>query len=319
MLRSVLLTFVFCLLASAAGAGEGPSSWMPTQADARRAIANNPEPPSRLTPLQSLPSLPLTQQNVGTIRSVRVKDGQKVVALTFDLCELASVTTGCDMGILGFLRRENVAATLFMGGKWMRTHADRVRLLLQQTDIFEIGNHAWTHGNFALLDDNGMREQVLWTQAQYELLAESAGIQYGKQSAFGVPRLFRLPYGRCNERALRQLASLGMRVIQWNVVAESGSDNTNLKIARQEAQRVASQISPGAIVLFHANLVPKGSANLLREFVSILRHEGYSFVKVSALLDMGTPEMTMDGYFERPGDNHALDGKFGKNGTGLSN
>ena len=30
---------------------------------------------------------------------------------------------------------------------------------------FEIANHAWSHGNFALLSPAGLRAQVLWTQA----------------------------------------------------------------------------------------------------------------------------------------------------------
>ena len=69
---------------------------------------------------------PLPAADVGTIRRVAIADGSKVVALTFDLCELDTVTTGCDMEILSFLCAEHIPATLFMGGKWMRTHARRV-------------------------------------------------------------------------------------------------------------------------------------------------------------------------------------------------
>ena len=73
---------------------------------------------------------------------------------------------------------------------------------------------------------------------------------------------------------------------------------------------------PGSILLFHANLVPKGTANLLREVVAILSEDNYVFVKAGDLLSMGEPETVRDGYFSRPKDNYALDKKFGVDGTG---
>lgn len=295
-----------------AGAGGDAASWLPAPGDARGAIPANRKPPDRLEPRTVLP--PLDGAPIGNIRRVRVTDGRKVVALTFDLCELAINTTGCDMGILGFLREEGIPATLFMGGKWMRTHAARVRQAMSRSDLFEIGNHAWTHGSFALLDARGMREQALWTQAQYEILRES--LPDGGVSVPPVPTLFRLPYGRCNEASLRALAGMGFRVIQWDVVAESGADNRDPRTADQEVRRIVARTRPGSILLFHANLVPKGSAQLLRATVAALRERGFSFVKAGELLSLGEPEATLDGYFERSGDNLHLDAMFGADGTG---
>ena len=301
-----------------ASANDAASSWLPDAQDARKALPNDSTPPARREPATVLPPLPAA--SVGNIRRVAIADGAKVVALTFDLCELDTVTTGCDMDILGFLRSERIPATLFMGGKWMRTHARRVLQIMSEPQ-FEIANHAWSHGNFALLSPAGLRAQVLWTQAQYELLRDEALRQARSQgrpepSIAPVPTLFRLPYGRCNDQALQALANLGMQVVQWDVVAESGGDNTRPEHARHEAQLVASQVRPGSILLFHANLVPKGSAQLLRETVAELRRKGYSFVSAGTLLGMGTPQRTMNGYFTRPGDNKALDSQFGVDGTG---
>ena len=296
----------------------GAASWLPDAQDARKALPNNSTPPARREPASQLAPLPAA--DVGTIRRVALADGAKVVALTFDLCELDTVTTGCDMEILGFLRAERIPATLFMGGKWMRTHARRVVQIMGEPQ-FEIANHAWSHGNFALLSPAGLRAQVLWTQAQYELLREQAMSEAKAQgrpepAIQPVPTLFRLPYGRCNDQALQALASMGMQVVQWDVVAESGADNTNPEHARREAHLVASQVRPGSILLFHANLVPKGSARLLRETVAELRSKGYNFVTASTLLGMGKPQRTMNGYFTSPGDNKALDSQFGVDGTG---
>ena len=143
------------------------------------------------------------------------------------------------------------------------------------------------------------------------MLREEAGAYDAPESM----TLFRLPYGRNSEAALKTIAELGLRVIQWDVAAEAG-DNSRPERARKSARRVAAMTRPGSILLFHANLVPKGTVNLLREVVRILDGEGYVFVKVSELLSMGEAETVRDGYFSRPKDNYPLDKKFGVDGTG---
>ena len=70
------------------------------------------------------------------------------------------------------------------------------------------------------------------------------------------------------------------------MAAEAG-DNTNIKRAKRSAKKVANMTKPGSILLFHVNLVPKGTANLLKFVVEELRGQGYSFVKVSDLLKIG--------------------------------
>lgn len=297
MKSKILLLFILSALCC---------NWKIESRDQRRAISNNSEPPARLSPLHQLPAL----QDEGIIRRVKLPEGVKAVALTFDMCELDTVTTGCDMAVMNFLVERGIPATLFMGGKWIRTHSERVKEIMKAGELFEIGNHNWSHGNCALLSTEGLRAQVLWTQAQYELLREETGADIPE-----VPTLFRLPYGRSSEKALKTLSELGLRVIQWDVAAEAG-DNTNVKRAKRSAQTVAKMTRPGSILLFHANLVPKGTLNLLREVVDLLEADGYEFVKVSELLEMGTPETVRDGYFTKPGDNYALDKKFGVDGTG---
>ena len=293
----------------AAGAEE---SWAPDKLDERRALPNVTTPPERLEPLTTLPPL---SGDEGIIRSVALPDGAgNVVALTFDLCELDTVTTGCDMEVLDFLRREGVPATLFMGGKWMRTHARRVKQLMA-CPLFEIGNHAWSHGNYALLSVEGRRNQALWTQAQYELLREEVLGENPALEIPPVPRLFRFPYARSSEAALRALAGMGFRIVLWDVAAEAG-DNRNPTRARHSAQRVADQTRPGSILLFHANRVPRGTSQLVKEVVAALKGRGYRFVTAGDLLEMGKPRTVREGYFTHPGDNLALDKKFGVDGTG---
>lgn len=288
----------------------------PIQAnDRRKAVPNDPRPPAVLAPSLMLPSLPVAME--GTVRRVEIANGEKVCALTFDLCELATVTTGFDADIITWLQDKDIPATLFMGGKWMRTHAKRVRAIMRDP-LFEIANHAWSHGNFGIMSPERMREEILYAQAEYELLRREAIEEAGRIGIYDagippVPRFFRFPYGRCCDASLKMVNELGMRAIQWDVVAENGGrGNASLAQGREVAERV----KPGSILLFHANLVPNGTFQLLRYVVRELEQRGYRFVYVGELLQMGRPVVSRDGYFLRPGDNKALDAKYGIDGTG---
>ncbi len=308
--------FVSCLIAAALAFPAGASSLLhPAPGllpqDGRHAVPNNPAPPERTVPEHVLPPLPAEEE--GTIRCVATKE--KVAALTFDLCELATMTTGYDADIIDFLREKRIPATLFMGGKWMRSHSERAMQLMADP-LFEIGNHGWSHGNFGIMSEKAMLEQIRWTQAEYELLREET-LKRAREEGRGVElpeavTLFRLPYGRCSDKALALLAREGLQVIQWSVVAETPQDNA----IRGMGVRVAGQVRPGAIILFHANLVPKGSASMLKEAVGELQRKGYRFVPVGELLKLGKPQRTRDGYFNKPGDNLNLDKHFGVDGTG---
>lgn len=306
----LLCTVALEISPSMAGQDEG---WGMEALDRLGALPNDPSPPVQRTLQQKLPPLPPSME--GTVRRVDV-GREKVVALTFDLCELATNTTGCDMEILSFLHQTQTPATLFMGGKWMRTHAARVMQIMREP-CFEIGSHAWTHGNFGIMNEAAMREQVEWTQAEYARLRAEALKMPGRQDQNApeiapVPLLFRLPYGRCSDKALALLAAYGLQVIQWDVVAEMETDNAIPAVAEAAIQ----QIRPGSIVLMHANCVPKGTAVLVRHLIHGLSARGYRFVKVSELLRMGKPERVREGYFTRPGDNLSLDKRFGVDGTG---
>ena len=311
------------LLASSANA-EGARGltdllWTPAELAGRQEdharTHSSDAPPARREPRVQLPPLPHDES--GNIRRVSPFKGDKPVALTFDLCELAARSSGYDAAIVAYLRARAIPATFFAGGKWLRSHRER-GLQLMADPLFELGNHAWTHGNFGIMNARSMREQILWTQAYYEdmreeLLARARGRGLDAETLVApAPRLFRLPYGRCSPSALRLLHSLGLRVIQWDVSAESAGDNSLPGMARL----VADRVRPGSILLFHANEVPKGSAALLAGVVPMLQKRGFRFVKVGELLELGRAQRFQECYFERPGDNLRYDTMFGADGTG---
>jgi peptidoglycan/xylan/chitin deacetylase (PgdA/CDA1 family) len=272
--------------------------------------------PLRTRPLRVLP--PVAAERRQIITGVIPRDGRKVVALTFDLCERAPHLAGYQKDIVNSLRSQGVKATFFAGGKWMRSHPDKAMQLMADP-LFELGNHAWTHGNFALMTEDEVRDQVNWTQAQYELLyeelqarAKARGVAREMARVPDSLRLLRLPYGRNNDQTADILASMGLPIIQWSVEGEQD------ELERTVDQLVAwnlKKVRPGAIILMHANAVPRKTQRLVPQLVPALRAQGYEFVTVSELLEMGLVETVTDGYFDRPGDNLYVDELFGGKGT----
>ena len=154
--KFLLLLLISTFLCSGSYASD---SWEMTSRDKRRSSLNDTTPPARTSPLYTLSPL---SDDEGVIRRVRLSDDVKAVALTFDMCELDTSTTGVDMDVINFLRENRIPATLFMGGKWMRTHSERVKQIMSDP-VFELANHNWSHGNCALLSPEGLRAQILWT------------------------------------------------------------------------------------------------------------------------------------------------------------
>jgi len=268
-------------------------------------------PPARTAPRQSLAALPPELR--GSIRRVDT-GGKKYIALTFDLCELADNVAGYDAPVVDALRRENVPATFFAGGKWLRSHAERAMQLISDP-LFEVGNHAWTHGNFGVLDQKRMVAQVQWTQAQYELLREEVA---ARATAKGVskdeiakipllPRLFRFPYGRCRPEALELLSGLGIAAVQWDANSQDAGKGTGDSVAA----RVIAHAKPGSIILCHANGFGHGTSEALPILIAALRKQGFTFVTVSQLLALGRPETKAECYADKPGDTEIYDTIFG--------
>lgn len=269
-------------------------------------------PPDSAGELPELPPVPPGLR--GCIRSVEPPSPERVVALTFDLCELSDQIAGYDNRIVNLLRAANIPATFFAGGHWLKTHQE-AGLQLMADPLFEVGNHAWTHGNLAVLEPSRRREQVLWTQIQYRRLhaelarrAATAGLSSELAAVPALPRLFRLPYGRADKTTLELLGDLGLPVVQWSITLD---ENAAPGRTAQVAAEAAGRVRPGSIILLHANGVPQSTVSVLAELKARLQRSGYRFVTVSTLLQLGPAAASADCYFERPGDNLALDGIYG--------
>jgi peptidoglycan/xylan/chitin deacetylase (PgdA/CDA1 family) len=254
-----------------------------------------------------------------SIRRVVPRDGVKLVALTFDLCEAAGEVSGYDAAVIDALRAERVAATLFAGGKWLRSHPERAMQVMADP-LFEIGNHGWSHGNLRTLPAERAREEILWTQLQARLLRDQlvqrairAGVAPEEAARIPeAPALFRFPYGACRPETLALANAAGLAAIQWDVVS---GDADPAFTPEMVAKEVLGRVKPGSIVVMHANGQGRGTAGALPVIIRGLRQKGYRFVTVSQLLAAGEPVAVDECYEIRPGDNQRYDAKASLKGT----
>lgn len=258
-------------------------------------------------------SAKLSSQFYGSIRRVDV-GGKKVIALGFDIGEQNNDFAGYDAEIIDTLRKYNVKATMYVGGKWMATHPKRTQQLIADP-LFEMGNHAWTHGNFRVLNRVDVEDQIWFTQAEYEKQKQTlASLDCAKSGMSAIPKripTFRFPYGTCNARSLKQVNDAGLPAVQWDIVTGDPAKGQSAKAIA----RALLRSKPGSIVVAHANGRGWNTGKAVKFAIPKMLKEGWKFVTVTELLQMGKPVIAKTCYENRPGDNKRYDRIFGR-GTG---
>jgi peptidoglycan-N-acetylglucosamine deacetylase len=253
---------------------------------------------------EQLPAIsPVPPALRGSIRSVTLPPGEKLIALTFDLCETGGSTAGYDGRVVDLLRAQDVKATFFAGGKWLETHPERAAQLIADPN-FEVGSHGLRHLDMSRLNKDSLKDEIGLTEAAYvrarnALLARQCAAS-GEVSAEppAAMTLIRFPYGHCNAQALAAVAEQGQLAIQWDVVT---GDPDPHRSARAIAETMLTKVHPGAIIIGHANGRGRHTAEALALAIPKLKQEGYSFVTVSELLAAGTPVIAASCYLDRPG------------------
>jgi peptidoglycan-N-acetylglucosamine deacetylase len=257
-------------------------------------------------------TLPPLSANRGSIRSVKLNRGEKLVALTFDLCENGWEISGYDAEIVDTLRRLGVKATFFPSGKWLLDHRERAEQLLADP-LFQVGGHSWTHRNFRLLPlDEAQGDLALDLKADAALRENlRARACYrpasSKMGDLEHATLFRFPFGTCNADSLNAVNNAGLLAIQWDVVS---GDPAPAQTAEAIRRGVVAQAKPGSIIVMHANGRGWHTSEALPLVIADLRARGFEFATVGELLEKGEPVIADSCYEVKPGDNARYDKLF---------
>ena len=135
----------------------------------------------------------------------------------------------------------------------------------------EIGNHTFTHGRVAALNEATLAEEIGRCEDALEELCEYR------------PHLFRPPEGALTEALMRCTETGDYRVVLWSLDTRDWEN----KNAEQIANAVLSKVAPGDIILMHDYIgrhskTPEALAILLPTLIE----RGYELVTVSRLLGL---------------------------------
>ncbi len=193
------------------------------------------------------------------------------IALTFDACQ-KDRPSGYDKKIVSELTVARTPATFFISGRWMAAHPGQTKYL-SRIPYFEIANHSYSHPLLTQLDRKKILDEIMQTQLLMHKLT-------GREGAF-----FRAPYGKYNREVVDAAASLGLRVVQWDVItADPDPKATGNRIYETVMHRVRN----GSIIIMHANGRGWHTNEVLPKMIAELKRRGFEFVTLSKLLESET-------------------------------
>lgn len=208
------------------------------------------------------------------------------IALTFDadmtpamylMLKKGLVKSWYNKPIKETLDREQVEATIFLGGLWTKAYPKEAYDLAHDP-LLEIGNHSYNHYAFTntcfglpLIKNSDDHNDV--EEAQ-QIIFQTTGV---------TPKYFRFPGGCYDSIDLQTLTKLNLQVIHWDVVAGDGFNNNSQSIVNT----VLSKVQNGSIVVFHihdGNYAPKTNDALI-QIIPALKKRGFRFVTISEMLN----------------------------------
>lgn len=170
--------------------------------------------------------------------------------------------------ILAILEEQEIKATFFMTGGWVKAYPEDVLLLFEAGH--ELGNHSLGHLDMTTLTEEEIVYELLEV---HNLVKELTG--YSMQ-------LFRPPYGAYNDLLISTVRSHGYQAVQWDVDSLDWKDYGVQSIVDTVTKH--KHLGKGSIILCHNG--GKYTAAALPELIENLKAKGYEFVTVGELVDL---------------------------------
>lgn len=195
---------------------------------------------------------------------------EKVVCLTFD----DGPKNGPTEALLDLLRTENIKATFFVNGKWIKHDPDLIMRMYKEGH--DIGNHSYSHINLSKLSPQDITEEL---QKNNTIITKIT-----KQPV----RFMRAPGGQYSQDVYDIAQKLKLLIINWSLnTADYQMDKPMfdegeavfVRSPEMIIQIIKKKIHPGAIILLHNG--NEESIAALKELIPWLKKQGYRFAKVS--------------------------------------
>ena len=198
---------------------------------------------------------------------VRLQTRQHVVALTFD----GGGNADGARAILAILRREQVPATFFLTGHFVKTYPVLARVIGRE---YPVGNHTVNHVDLRRLSTPGVTREIVQAQAMIERVTGRDPRPY-----------FRFPYGARDSRTLRIVHRLGYASVRWTVDSWGWMGLSEQSVPGA-VRRVVDHVVPGEIVLMHVGSSRDHSTidtKALPAVIRGVRARGYRFVTLAGV------------------------------------
>lgn len=212
---------------------------------------------------------------------------KKIVALTFDadmtppmylLLKKGIVKSWYNKAIKDTLDREQIKATVFLGGLWTKAYPKEAYELAHDP-LIEIGNHSYNHHAFTVgcyglgvINNAADKDEVGTAQ---KAIFDSTGI---------TPKYFRFPGGCFDRVDIETVAKMGLKIVHWDTVAGDGFNNN----AQSIINKVESGVQNGSIVVFHihdGSFAPETNDALIK-IIPDLKKRGFEFVTISEMISL---------------------------------
>ena len=210
----------------------------------------------------------------GVVSRLPTKD--RVVALTLDACG-GHAGSGYDAELIETLRRERVPATLFVNARWIEANPRRFQRLAADP-LFEIANHGTEHrplsvtgrSAYGIAGTTGVAGVINEVAANQRLITKIIG---------ATPAFFRSGTAYYDDVAVRVVADLGLRVVNFDVLGDAGATYSAAQVADAMLKS-----KPGSIILAHMNRPNGGTAEGIAAALPRVRRRGFRFVRLSEYL-----------------------------------
>ena len=189
---------------------------------------------------------------------------EKVIYLTFD----AGFENGYTESVLDSLKKNDVPATFFLVGTYIRDNAELVKRMVDEGHI--VANHTMSHPDMsAILDKDVFIKELSQTENFYKSVT-------GKD----MPKYYRPPRGTYSESNMKMANELGYKTIFWSLAYVDW--NVDKQPSKEEAfSKLIPRIHPGAVVLLHNT--SKTNADILDELIGEYKKLGYEFKSLDDL------------------------------------
>ncbi|MEG4997504.1 polysaccharide deacetylase family protein [Microcoleus sp. B4-D4] len=222
-----------------------------------------------LTVLESqeklLTFVPPEQFQGKTVFEGKVKDSEKVIALTVDDGPWPKTTEQ----MLDIFQQNDVKATFFWIGKSIENSPEIARKVVAAGHA--IGNHTWHHW-YDPMDAATVADEIDRTA---KLIYETTGVK---------TTFFRPPGGVLNNGLAKYAKDRNYSVVMWSVTSADTDPHAQPSAF---VNNVLKGAKPGAIVLMHDGGGDRSrTVKALPEMIAGLKKQGYRFVTVPELLEM---------------------------------